>query len=121
MAGAATEEPLSLEAALEMAGWPRSLLAPEKQPRVVADSAAFRHELLVGCQVDELVVFKGGLAALGLEGTLPSALSRTAAAEPSVRRFLAALDASTAQDWRGRVYCTKSAQRDEWELKETRG
>ena len=116
---AAAEEALSLEAALEVAGWPRSLLAPEKQPRLVDDPTAFRREILVGCHINELIVYKGGLSALALEGSLPPALSSSAVREPSVRRFLHALDDSTARSWRGRVYCTKG--RDESELRNSRG
>ena len=65
-------EPMKLEEALEIAGWPKSLLAPEKRPDVVTDLRAFEKELLLQSHINRIVVLRDGVRRLGHGNALPS-------------------------------------------------
>ena len=118
---AAKQHVLDLSDALRLAGWPSSLAAPEKTPRVVRSPAEFAEAALVDRHVDELIVLRGGVRALGLAETVPCELLRVAREQRSTRAFLAALDERLLRGLRARVYCTEVDggfhSRDELELK----
>lgn len=112
-------EALTLEQALEIAGWPASLAAPAKQPVVVRDLDAFEEALLFGSHIDRIVVLHDGVARLGHAEALPEDVRRAARGESSVTAFLEALgDDEQLKQLRGRVYCTPRDSRDEVELRE---
>ena len=108
---------LSLEQALEVAGWPKALLGAEKQPTVLHDVDAFERALLVGKHVDELIVLRHGIALFGHERAVPAELLEAATREGSTWAFLDALAQPTLAEMRGRVYCVQTSERDEFELK----
>lgn len=100
-------EPMKLEEALEIAGWPKSLLAPEKRPDVVTDLRAFEKELLLHSHINRIVVLRDGVRRLGHGNALPSQIIDAAKHETSVRRFLTRLgDDSALSELRGRLYYT---------------
>jgi len=110
----------ALKAALEVAGWPSSLVCASKRPTILPDLAALVETLLYRSHVDEVFVLPNGVDLLGHADALPEELVRAARA-PSVRTFLAELSEETMQTWRGRVYCSSADMRDERELKEHDG
>lgn len=110
---------MSIEAALGVAGWPKALLAPEKQATLLTDAAAFEEAVLAGSHIDDIVVLRGGLGMLGQEDVLPSEILAAAQQQPTVRDFLDALGEEPLRELRGRVYCVQTEECDEFELKAT--
>ncbi len=111
---------LSLEQALEVAGWPKALLGAEKQPTVLDDVKAFERAVLVGAHIDELIVLRHGVALLGHDRAVPAEILEAATREKSTRAFLDSLAEPTLAAIRGRVYCVQTSERDEFELKARR-
>jgi len=112
-----TENALSLEDALSIAGWPAALATAEKQPRVVHTAQEFRESLLVGQHIDRVVVLRDGVRLLDQQHAVPPPLIHAARTQPSTTAFLDALDESLLSTLRGRVYITESDERDEREVK----
>lgn len=66
---------------MDAAGWPwpeHVLLDEKKMPRFISTVAELKHELQVGCHMNEVVVFPGGLHALGHEASLNSEIASAA-------------------------------------------
>jgi hypothetical protein len=109
---------LTLERALEIAGWPASLCDEAKQPWVLDDERVFKDLLMYGSHIDRIIVLRDGIARLGLERALPEELASLAEGETCVRKFLDRLgDDEKLRGLRGRVYCTRHGAREERELK----
>lgn len=110
-------QPMSLEEALEVAGWPKTLLTPDKQPEIMDDLAQFEHQLLFGSHIDRVLVVRGGVRRLNQSDALPPQVIGAAAGESSVRRFLAELGKDDElQELRGRLYYTPPDTREEQEI-----
>ena len=72
-----------LREALEVAGWPASLVSASKRPTILPDLAALVETLLYRSHVDEVFVLPNGVDLLGHADALPEELVRAARA-PSV-------------------------------------
>lgn len=109
---------MTLEEALDVAGWPKSLLAPEKRPKIVTDLREFEQLLLFESHIDRVLVLRDGVRRLNHAHALPTQLVEAAGSgETSVRRFLAQLgDDAALKELRGRLYYTPPGSRDEREL-----
>ena len=82
------DDNLTLERALEVAGWPASLSDPSKRPHVVDDVDTFERLLLFGSHVDRILVLRDGIRRLRLGDCLPPLVEDAARGETCVRRFL---------------------------------
>jgi len=108
---------MDMAKALEIAGWPSSLLAAEKQPTIIEDVKDFEEAILYGSHVDEILVLKDGVHKLGQADAVPPDFLDAARRSGSCSSFLDALGDETLAKLRGRVYCTTCGTRDEYELK----
>lgn len=136
----AAEPDMDLQKALEIAGWPASLLAPEKRPTIIEDAKVraaavrfltarrrisrhriaaqeFEDAILYGSHVDDILVLKDGVRKMGQEDAVPPEIMDAVRRERCCRSFLDALSKETLGSLRGRVYCTPSDTHDEYELK----
>ena len=112
-------ESMTLELALEVAGWPASLASQrDKHATIVRSVDEFERLLLFGGHLDRILVLRDGVRLLGLEQALPAEVADAAVGETCVRRFLQRLGDDTAlQQLRGRVYLTPKDSKDEVELR----
>jgi len=114
------EATLSLEEALDIAGWPRALLSLDKQPRILNDEQDLLDSIVMGSHIDDICVLPHGLVEIGQEAALPAKLMMAARAAENPRTFLGMLEEELLQEMRGRLYVTDDQSRDEFELKKSR-
>lgn len=77
----------------------------------------FEEAVLYGKHIDEILVLKDGVRRLGQADAVPEELLQAVQREKCTRSFLDSLSEELLQSLRGRIYCTASGSRDEYELK----
>eukprot|EP00939_MAST-03C_sp_MAST-3C-sp1_P004502 g4502.t1 len=102
---------MSLAEAMERSGWPISDLVrgdPNRNPTVAKNVDDFLEKMAYGNHMDDIVVLRGGLDALGQKNAMPAEVLRSARGSGTVGEFLRNVDPPMLKDLRGRIYyqCT---------------